>query len=154
MINLELRPLRNLISVSHVAPWYDRKTFPFMLHLEHQFPVPWSPLCSESFPSGVGSGCLSSGGGVTGGRTRTLPANKKPETGIWANHTEAVSCKWAMRADDSRIISNWSLSTRLSLESVTVWIKPGAEEALNHWPVGAANITHCVEHYCCVFHTV
>lgn len=44
----------------------------------HASPVPSAPLCSESFPSGVGSGCLSSGGGGTAGRTRTLPANRKP----------------------------------------------------------------------------
>lgn len=44
----------------------------------HVSPVPWSPLCSGSFPSGAESGCQSSGGGGTADRTRTLPANRKP----------------------------------------------------------------------------
>lgn len=39
--------------------------------------VPSAPLCSGSSPSGVGSGCPSSGGGGTAGRTRTPPADRK-----------------------------------------------------------------------------
>lgn len=41
------------------------------------FPSPLFPLCSESSPSAAGSGCRSSVGGGTAGRTHTLPANRK-----------------------------------------------------------------------------
>lgn len=47
----------------------------------HQCAAPSAPLCSGSSPSGVESEYPSSGGGATGGRTRTLPANRKAGDG-------------------------------------------------------------------------
>lgn len=58
--------------------------------------VPSPPPCSESFPSGVGSGCPSSGGGGTAGRTRTLPANMQPG-GTYVSQSGGSS-EWTMRS--------------------------------------------------------
>lgn len=72
---------------------------------EHQSAVPSAPLCSGSSPSGVGSEYLSSGGGATGGRTRTLPANRKAggracEPITWQ---QLAAASWTIRGEDRRL---------------------------------------------------
>lgn len=92
--------------------------------------VPWAPLCSESSPSGVGSGYLSSGGGGTGGRTHTLPANSK----AGGTACEPIT-RWTIRDDDSGMRRARSQTDSLR----GVWNLP---TWMLTWPVVSRNSQH------------